>query len=177
LCPSKIGTRAGEVIRAASNGTSWSDNAAAAQQATDQLALAASGIEHYYRAGAKLTIGGVIFPRGSILAPTIVKLFTDERLHLMLRNRLLVLVLGPMPPPEDEKVVCEVLPEPDPDAAAKEREQMIAAMRRDGYQDFEIFPHVKPPPGAYTIAQPPAVERSGHDGSLASRRNVANTGS
>jgi hypothetical protein len=144
--------------------------------ASDAMTLIASGTPHHFRAGAALSIANVRIPRGAIIPPELVQAFDAERLHLMLRNRLIVVVLGPAPKAADERVTARLVEPPDPNAAAKEREAMIAAAKARGEPDWMWDAHAKVPAGAYAPAPPPAPERSWHDQSLDTNRSRAING-
>jgi hypothetical protein len=148
----------------------------AEQRAADAMTLITSGTPHHFRAGAALSIGNARIPRGAILPPELVQAFDTERLHIMLRNNLIVVVLGPEPKAADEKVAATFVEPPPADQAQREREALVAALKRDGYQPWEYDAKVPVPPGAYAPTPPPAPERSWHDQSLASNRTVGITG-
>jgi hypothetical protein len=140
------------------------------------MTLVASGTPHHWRAGAALSIANVRIPRGAIIPPELVQAFDAERLHLMLRNRLVICVLGPAPKAADERVTASFVDPPPPDQAEREREAYIAACKARGEPDWTWDPKAPKPAGAYTITRSPGPERSAHDQSFASNRNGAVSG-
>jgi hypothetical protein len=143
-------------------------------QATAAISLATSGSPHYWRAGAALSISSCRIPRGAIIPAELIQGITPDRLDLMLRNRLIVCVMGEPPKAADERVMARFVDAPDPNADAKERERMIAACKARGDPEWTWNAHAVRPPGAYTNTQVPAIERSLSDGSLASVRDIVN---
>jgi hypothetical protein len=135
------------------------------------MELVSSGAQHHWRAGARLSIASCQIPRGAIVPAELVSAFTPDKLDLMLRNRLLICVLGPPPAASAEKVVARFVDAPDPNADAKERERMVANSVAAGDPPWLYDPSLPKPAGGYT-PRSPAIERSHHDQSLASNRTA-----
>jgi hypothetical protein len=117
-----------------------------AAEAADEPA--APGVGHWI-AGGPLTIGAMRYPRGAVVPHETVRAIPPHRLDILRSNRRLVHRLTP---PENAPAP-ESLEAPDPEA---ERAAIQAAMRRNGYAEYELDHRAKAPPGAYRPAHPAA---------------------
>ena len=121
-------------------------------EATEPAAPA--GVGHWL-AGSRLEMSGKIWPRGATIPDPIVEAIPPFRLTVLISNKLIVRRLGP-PPAEAPR--SRAIVQSDPKA---ERAAIQAAMRRDGYAEYELDHRVKPPPGAYKAAHPSTAIRAG----------------
>lgn len=107
----------------------------------------------YWRSGAKLSFGGVTYPRGCTVPTSAVRSLAPGRLSILMGNKMLDYVLGE----PAAKAPAAVIEQPeDPNAVA---EKQRAAMVRDGYQDWEMDHRVKAPVGARTVGHPSTAVR------------------
>jgi hypothetical protein len=111
--------------------------------------------EGYWKAGAKLRMGGVTYPRGSTVPQEIVAVLAPGRLSVLTGNKMLLHRLGVL----DQNAPAAVVEVPTLHEA--ERKAMIAAMKANGYSNYELDHRERPTAGAYLTTHPSVAIKPG----------------